>query len=623
MATQDLEKLIIRLDADLRQYEKALAKANGVTVTNMRKIEKQAQASATRVQRAFTDIGKTFLKGFIAGSVVEGIRRVGGAMADVANSAARIGQVAEMVGLTTDELQTLSKAGVTAGLSFEDLEQALGKFVKAAAKARTGGGPLADLLTRYKLKFTGDTFTDLKTVADLIAAAKDEETAASIASMAFGNNFGALIEVFKNGGPAFDDLLTKLREQNKLLDAQTIKETRKTTDELAVSWDDLGTAVSGVSLTALNAIWEAMKGIGEAGVAATTSVRKALSFIPGVGIPQDMVFSDTRPNPADARARRTPPAKKADRLPVVTLPTQEDLDKLAREKELREDLIDTVREYNEARAEAVADSIKGAEDEIRAMEAEGRTVGMTTAERETYLKQQELINLAIEKGIVLTPQLMAKINATAEAYGNAAGKLERLQNAEAQLQELRDLAKDSMQGFFTDIANGIEPVDALTDALKNLANQLLRIVMNAALTDLLGGQGGGGAALGGALASLVKHKGGLVDGSGPHRLMPASTFRGARRFHNGLGPGEFPAVLQKGEMVLPRGFRAGGSSGDVTIVDQRRGGEPIRGKDDGRGGKQFFVRDAIRSEMAQFLGGDQGAKLMNAKYGLTPRVTSR
>lgn len=48
----------------------------------------------------------------------------------------------------------------------------------------------------------------------------------------------------------------------------------------------------------------------------------------------------------------------------------------------------------------------------------------------------------------------------------------------------------------------------------------------------------------------VYHSGGIVGYGAPTRSVPASTFYGAPRFHDGLNGDEFAAILQKGERVL-------------------------------------------------------------------------
>jgi hypothetical protein len=75
-------------------------------------------------------------------------------------------------------------------------------------------------------------------------------------------------------------------------------------------------------------------------------------------------------------------------------------------------------------------------------------------------------------------------------------------------------------------------------------------------------------------------------------------FATAPRLHNGLMADEFPAVLQKGETVLPKGVRAGGSV-TVQIIDQRSQGAPVDVQEStGPGGErmiQVMVRDMVKA----------------------------
>jgi hypothetical protein len=79
-----------------------------------------------------------------------------------------------------------------------------------------------------------------------------------------------------------------------------------------------------------------------------------------------------------------------------------------------------------------------------------------------------------------------------------------------------------------------------------------------------GATGGAGAAVEGM--ALWMHSGGIVGPSSPMRMMPAGMFDHAVRLHSGLKGDEFPAVLQRGEQVIPRGGGSGrGSGGNVTV----------------------------------------------------------
>ena len=79
----------------------------------------------------------------------------------------------------------------------------------------------------------------------------------------------------------------------------------------------------------------------------------------------------------------------------------------------------------------------------------------------------------------------------------------------------------------------------------------------------IGGLFSGGAAAGPVEVLTIKdlnlvpayHKGGVVgETPAPMRLVPSYIFNNAPRLHSGLLPNEFPAILERGEVVIPRLF---------------------------------------------------------------------
>ncbi len=145
------------------------------------------------------------------------------------------------------------------------------------------------------------------------------------------------------------------------------------------------------------------------------------------------------------------------------------------------------------------------------------------------------------------------------------------------------------QQVFTTAAKGIE--DSLTDLvttgsinMQKLDNVVQSVVQDITrslikqnitgpltgwLSDSLSGRsdsGGGGIFSGfSSIFSSIFHDGGVVGETGaPHRAMPSWLFAGAPRFHDGLAPDEFPAILQKGETVLPK--NSSQSSTPVNVI---------------------------------------------------------
>lgn len=68
----------------------------------------------------------------------------------------------------------------------------------------------------------------------------------------------------------------------------------------------------------------------------------------------------------------------------------------------------------------------------------------------------------------------------------------------------------------------------------------------------------------------VHHQGGVVGGAAPQRAVPISAFAHAPRYHSGgiagLSPDEVPAILQRGEVVLPRRATQASGGASVTII---------------------------------------------------------
>jgi hypothetical protein len=126
--------------------------------------------------------------------------------------------------------------------------------------------------------------------------------------------------------------------------------------------------------------------------------------------------------------------------------------------------------------------------------------------------KQDLINAAQKAGVELTPQVMAKIEAEAKEYGVATAALNQL-NAEQEhlrkeMEDTRELGKDVLGGFIEDLENGKSATEALSDALKKLANTLLQSGLDqlfgisgqnnwfsSLFSSFFGGGGGGGSSV--------------------------------------------------------------------------------------------------------------------------------
>ena len=124
------------------------------------------------------------------------------------------------------------------------------------------------------------------------------------------------------------------------------------------------------------------------------------------------------------------------------------------------------------------------------------------------------------------------------------------------------------------------------DLLMNFMNRILDAMANQlaefwakSLMRGMGGSGvGGGASFIGSLGSdlfslfggesgMFFHAGGVVGVDSPRwATVPAGTFERAPRLHKGLAADEFPAILQSGETVIPRGGGGGANQLPPIVI---------------------------------------------------------
>jgi GH24 family phage-related lysozyme (muramidase) len=194
--------------------------------------------------------------------------------------------------------------------------------------------------------------------------------------------------------------------------------------------------------------------------------------------------------------------------------------------------------------------------------------------------QQELLSEAQKAGVTVTPELAASIDTLSTNYAKASSASEGLKVSQERLkksaEEFRDLGRDVVGGFISDLRSGKSAAEALSGALDKVVDKLIDVSLNAIFGGaggggLFGGGGGAGGLLGGFLIPGILHSGGVAgaDGYGHGRAVSPKTFAGAKRYHTGgvagLQPGEVPAILQRGEVVLPRGTKTGGKQSTTNV----------------------------------------------------------
>ncbi len=170
-------------------------------------------------------------------------------------------------------------------------------------------------------------------------------------------------------------------------------------------------------------------------------------------------------------------------------------------------------------------------------------------------------------------------------------------------------------------------VDSLIADLARLAiRQAILGPLAQALGGVFGGGGGGGvppiAGYGGGHyrgGGVVAHAGGVVGRIARQRQLPAWLWDGAPRLHAGgrVGPGEVPAILQRGETVLPRGVQPGPR--EVRVEVRNESSQPVRARQaDARVDAGRLVIGVVLEDVGR---GGPLAGALEGTYGLRRRVS--
>jgi hypothetical protein len=245
------------------------------------------------------------------------------------------------------------------------------------------------------------------------------------------------------------------------------------------------------------------------------------------------------------------------------------------------------------------------------------TEARRAAEVEKARLVQEGMNAAIAQYGTVSPDMQAKIIATAEAMAylglksaEAKEKLDQQKDSLTKLVESVDkqftgAVQGAMSTFIKDLVAGKDASDALSEALGRVADAALDMAIQLAFQSAFGTAGGGGI----LSAFGIAHKGGVVGKTAfPTRAVDPGIFAGAQRMHSGgvvgLRSGEVPIIAKRGEIIMPVGSKAGGtmggntySTGDINIDMSKSGtvaSDTQAGRDIG-----LLIRKSVQSIIVQ------------------------
>jgi hypothetical protein len=618
----DLEQLSVTLSAKIDDFKRGMQdavrdfdqSANQIEQKNLQltqNISRQMDSTAASV-RVLSNAFKGLVSVYAFEQLIQGAIKANTEIAQLARTA-------DLAGVSVRKLQEIQYAGKTlGGADTGDVTKAAHDLSLAVYKeVREGEGELSKFLEANNMKLTdrngkAKDFNELMTMAaTLLQRAGSEAQAIDIGRLFHLSE--DMVRALEKGPAALQRAQDAAKSAGAILDEDVVQKAKDFDQLWNQSWSNFSTYAKSAAVSALAALAPVgtyleekfknlpgylaavSRGINatEGGGGPETDAER-LSRAGAIGIPGNL-FQNNR--------GITTGQQFGPNLPSINDPRR------------GKDAGDKADEF-EREEKRIQKQINALEGQAAAIGKVGEAAGVAEA-------RERLFIAAEAAGYERTPELTARIEKLAEAYGKirsaldtakleqdvaferiqigrtpdeqaiasrtrrlAADDAERLGKSLRENQNLlegKEMAASFVKGLISDLENGVKAGQALENQLKRILEKLadkgIDKLISAAfggVSGLFGGGGYGASDYASAAASAAPGSygpgfasGGLVGRDGTPTWIPAAALRGARQFAIGGG---IPAILHAGEIVLNQAQQKnvassmGGPKGNINLT---------------------------------------------------------
>lgn len=668
MAT-DIERLTVVLEANIKRYEREMARTRQVTDRAMRDVERRTQNSMRRLDAIMGGIGNS-IKGAFAG-VLAGLSVQ--QVTQFADSFIRVQNALKVAGLEGERLRSTYQAifaiAQRQGAPLEAMAQLYGRLSQAQSDLRATGPEMLRVTegVAMALKVQGTSASEAsgallqlgqalsggKIQAEeynsLLDGARPVLQAVAAGLVEAGGSVSKLTALVKDGKVSSEAFFRAFLAGMPVLEQQAASAAATT----GQAWENVKTSMtnlvgeldkvvnySGSTATALGKIAEAIDGISAAVLNAARSNKAYRDSLPGganapVIDPQEFQRSQriqqlqgllARQNGrrnsltadweselqglieqqrAIARSAQSAPAASAPALPSLTGAPAPKINPVSLSN------FSVPGDDKQARAEKLNDyqrEIKAIQERTAALQQEATTVGQSAGQVAAAKAEFELLAAAKEANVKITPALEADIKRLATAYGEATSRLEEARQAQESFVDLQNFIGQSLSGFFSDIVSGGENAEkSLMNLTKRLADMALQAALlgQGPLAGILGTAGANGG-VGGLIGTLFK---GLGFGTG--KASGGSVYPG-RAYTVGESGRETFVPTTPGRIV-PHG-KLGGSL--QVVINNNAGAQVSTRQTEGPQGPRLEVQ--IEQVLGGMISDGRLDKPLRGRFGVSP-----
>lgn len=258
--TADAERLVVLLEARIRDFERNMVKASGAadrSFDRMRRGSRSATAqmeadmvrSSARINQALASVSmqvgslaRTFAVGFAGGVFAGGLSGFTSAIRDTVSQLSKLGNVADMIGMNVEDLQKLRSGFQSIGAEVNQTDTAMRRFSRRVAEAASGSGVLYEVLKANNVELrTADgrmrsQTAILRDYANLIKNAGSDQERLLLAFKAFDAEGSILVNALRDGSDGLDTLMDKAEEAGHVIDEELIRKAQDLDTRWADAW---------------------------------------------------------------------------------------------------------------------------------------------------------------------------------------------------------------------------------------------------------------------------------------------------------------------------------------------------------------------------------------------------
>lgn len=229
MAT-DLERLVVQLEANVRNYERAMERAKAETDRTSRRIEREFAGMNRKLGQNFQAMSRVAVGALGAIGIGVGAAQLGRLASDSLAAAEAIQDTANRVGFATDRLQELRFAADQNGSSARTLDMALQRFSRRVAEAAQGSGELKNEIDALGIPLRDangqmrDSYSILLDYATAIQGAESEQERLRLAFKAFDSEGAQLVTLMSQGANGIQLFGARARELGIVLREDLVRQ---------------------------------------------------------------------------------------------------------------------------------------------------------------------------------------------------------------------------------------------------------------------------------------------------------------------------------------------------------------------------------------------------------------